>query len=95
MTYIKVSWIHSFEDEPIEILSEIDSQRREVRKVERFRNGTVCFAGPAGVSGSTRLSDEPIPPLSGIAHDPQFAPSLITKADFEQGWQLALGAVAA
>ena len=38
MTYIKVQWIHNFEDEPILLYSELDSMRNEVRKVEVYKN---------------------------------------------------------
>ncbi len=37
-------------------------------------------------SGSTRLGEEPIPPLSEIASDPQFEPIEITKEEFEEIW---------
>jgi hypothetical protein len=55
MTYLRVEWIHNFEGEPVEMLSELDTHRNEVRKVERFRDGSLSFAGPQGASGSTML----------------------------------------
>jgi hypothetical protein len=95
MTYLKVEWLHDFDDEPIEILSELDSRRREIRKVERFRDGTLTFAGSEGTSGSTMLSEAPLPPLKEIASDPQFRPQTIGKEAFEHRWKAATMSVAA
>lgn len=44
MTYIKVQWIHDFEDEPILLYSELDSMRNEVRKVEVYKNNELGYA---------------------------------------------------
>ncbi len=90
MTYLRVKWLHHFEAEPVEILSELDSHRNEIRGIERFRDGSVTFAGPEGASGSTILSEEPIPALDEIAADPQFQPSIIDKETFERAWQTAM-----
>jgi hypothetical protein len=89
MTYLQVEWIHLFENEPIEMLSELDSQRNEIRKVERFRDGSLNFAGPEGASGSTMLSELPLPDLNDIAADPQFHAAMIGKDAFEDCWKIA------
>ncbi len=34
MTYIRVTWSHTRDDEPVLLLSELDAERWEVRKVE-------------------------------------------------------------
>ena len=39
MRYFKVHWVHSFEDEPEYIYSEIDEEGYETRKIELFKNG--------------------------------------------------------
>jgi hypothetical protein len=95
MTYLKVEWIHHFDDEPIEMLSELDGQRNEMRKVERFRDGSLSFAGPEGVSGTTVLSEGPVPEVQEIASDPQFHAVTIDKDAFEQCWKSATISVAA
>lgn len=95
MTYLQVEWIHNFEDEPIEMLSELDRRRNEIRKVERFRNGAITFAGPNGASGTTGLSETPIPEIEDIAADPQFHAATISKEDFEDCRQAATITVAA
>jgi hypothetical protein len=61
MTYLQVSWLHNFEEEPVEMLSELDDERNEIRAIERFRDGSLTFAGPEGASGTTMLSEEPLP----------------------------------
>lgn len=43
MKYIKVIWMHSFDDEPTELYSEIDDERYETRKVEFFYLGISYF----------------------------------------------------
>ena len=95
MTYLKVTWTHSFEDEPVEILSELDDRRREIRKVERFRNGVSTYAGPNGASGTTQLSESAIPSAEEIAADSQFQVYLIPCEAFERLWHAATVATAA
>jgi hypothetical protein len=95
MTYLRVEWIHNFEGEPVEMLSELDTHRNEVRKVERFRDGSLSFAGPQGASGSTMLSETPLPDAQDIASDPQFHVGKIDQDEFEHCWNAATIAVAA
>jgi hypothetical protein len=90
MTYLQVSWLHNFEEEPVEMLSELDDERNEIRAIERFRDGSLTFAGPEGASGTTMLSEEPLPSLQEIAADPQFRPTAIDKETFERSWQAAM-----
>ena len=89
MTYIQVAWTHSFDDEPVEILSELDDERYEVRKLERFRNGLLTFAGPDGAIGSTVLSEAELPPNAQIAQDPQIQLTSISEEMFERSWRAA------
>jgi hypothetical protein len=95
MTYLKVIWQHHFDDEPVELLSELDADRMEVRKVERFRNGMLTFAGPEIAAGSTHLAESQVPPVTDIAADPQFQPSEIDRDTFERAWRTATMAAAA
>ena len=95
MTYLRVEWIHSFDSEPVELLSELDTTRYEIRKVERFRNGILSFAGPAGASGMTILSEKPIPSTEQIGADLQFHVVAIDRETFEHAWQAALISAAA
>ncbi len=95
MTYLQVRWTHNFNEEPIEMFSELDGERNELRSVERFSDGSLTFAGPDGSSGDTILSETPFPPLDQIASDPQFQPTVIDKETFERVWQSARFLVAA
>lgn len=86
MKYLKVEWIHSLEDEPIIIYSEIDDKFNETRKVEIYRNNKVGYADFNVEFGGTRLSEEPLPSLQEIALDKQFKPTEIDKQEFEKIW---------
>ena len=60
MTYVLVEWEHEEEDEPYQIYSELDSCRRETRKVEFYKNGLVfSYGGERGNEGA--LNPEPFP----------------------------------
>ncbi len=83
MKYILVKWNHLFGDEPVLLYSELDDARREVRRIEVFRDGHQDFASAAESRG---LGEIPIPELAEIAADPEFEPSEITKEQFEEMW---------
>jgi len=89
MTHIVVTWHHENPDEPVELFSELDDERFEVRKVEVFRDGRKCFADASANSGNTALGIVPVPPLDEIASDRQFTPRTITKEEFEATWVTA------
>lgn len=86
MSYIKVLWKHQLADEPIAIYCELDDERKEVRKLEVFRDGRHGYATVDEEIGGTRLGWESTPPLEEIASDPQFEPAEITRDEFEQVW---------
>jgi hypothetical protein len=83
MRYLFVRWNHDDDEEPFELYSELDDAGWEVRKVERFRDGKLGFAGSKGHCASTRLGDAPIPDLSEIQADPQFDARWIELSEFE------------
>jgi hypothetical protein len=91
MTYIRVVWKHSFEDQPILLFSELDDDRWETRKVEVFRDGRVAYADGKSEFGGAVLGEKRVPPQSEIASDPQFLPSEITRDDFEIIWAQKTG----
>ncbi|REG50447.1 hypothetical protein B0G80_6879 [Paraburkholderia sp. BL6669N2] len=39
--FIDVAWTHGFETEPIRLVSQLDNERYEIRKLEFFRDGRV------------------------------------------------------
>ena len=89
MTYMKIEWLHDFRDEPVELYSELDASRWELRKVEVFRNGTYWYAWKNGAMGSSVLSEKRIPTMHEIGRDSQFRPTEISKENFEVLWQRA------
>jgi hypothetical protein len=88
MEYLKVRWIHSHDNEPVLLYSELDEHRREVRKIEVFADGRMGFASLAEATPSTktRLSIEPLPTFEDIKSDVQFEPLVITKDEFDSIW---------
>jgi hypothetical protein len=87
MKYICVKWNHSLSNEPVLLLSEIDDDRIERRKVEIFVDGRIGYASSTESYGGTRLGEVAIPPLSEISNDPEFEPTEISKEDFEIAWE--------
>jgi len=86
MEYIKVEWIHIFEDEPNEIYSEIDEMRNEIREIELFKNGKIGYATESVEFGGSGLSECPLPEIEEIAQDSQFKPIRISGEEFEAVW---------
>lgn len=87
MTYLYVEWKHSNPQYPICIISELDENRWEVRKVELFADGSASVASEDESAGTTKLALEPIPSIEEIASDAQFAPREITQMEFEEVWK--------
>ena len=87
MEYISVIWKHSHRDEPVRLVSELDEERFEIRKLEFFPDGSVGFASMEGESAGTRLGEVTVPPLAEINEDPEFESVAITKNEFDQLWQ--------
>jgi hypothetical protein len=87
--YIKVAWLRELPDEPVMLYSELDHERNETRKVEVFDDGHMEWAGQSQESGTTGLSQEPIPDLAEIGADSEFVPSAISAEEFEAVWSAA------
>lgn len=92
MRYLYVKWHHRFPDEPIELYSELDDARNELRKVEIYEDGRIGYASVAVSTQGSALSLEALPELSVIALDTQFEPKEIGKGEFEEVWQRAIAA---
>jgi hypothetical protein len=87
MTYLRVRWLHTNSDYPVLLFSELDSERREIRKVEIFADESKGFACDSEQSRDTMLSIEPLPLDEEIAANPEFIVEPLTKRDFEEIWQ--------
>jgi hypothetical protein len=85
-SFIRVRWLHSSANDPVDLWSELDADRFEVRKVEVWADGRVGYAATRRAVGDTRLGLEPVPPLEVIAADPQFMPEEISEREFNEFW---------
>ena len=86
MKYIDVAWLHKNSEYPIRLVSEMDDELFEVRKLEFFPDGKVGFASQTSSTNSTMLGIEPIPMLSEINQDPQFIGKAISASEFQTLW---------
>jgi hypothetical protein len=87
MKYVRLKWNHTNPDEPVWIFSELDSDGKEVRKIECFPNGFCDVATATQSSGTAALVTLPLPDLKMLARrDPEFTPVEITREQFEEVW---------
>jgi len=90
MKYIDVRWLHENELDPIRLVSELDAENFEARKLEFFRDGSVGYASESGASRGVELGVAPVPSLEEINHDEEFQGIEISKFDFEKLWSGAI-----
>ena len=88
MTYLDVLWLHTNDQQPVRIVSELDAHRYEVRKLEFFRTRGVGFAEGDFAFGSTELDPAPLPGLDRINADPQRHGAEMCAWEFEVLWRL-------
>ena len=69
------------------LLSELDDDRHESRKIEVFKDGRTGYACFQSSSGGTVLGERSIPPDEEIVSDPQFQIEPITLSEFEAEWR--------
>jgi len=86
-SYIRVRWLHRDQSYPVELWSELDALRFEIRKIEVWSDGRVGFASRERESGGTMLGEAPLPSLAEIAADPEFEPEQISELEFEKCWR--------
>lgn len=87
MKYIDVRWLHSNVSEPVRLVSELDDERFETRKLEFFRRGVVGLASSSASAGGTRLGKSPVPSLEDVNADPQFRGVEMEASQFEALWR--------
>ncbi|WP_077038438.1 hypothetical protein [Pelomonas sp. KK5] len=88
MQYIDVQWFHEHAGEPVRLVSELDCERFELRKLEFFRDGTVGAASANGAAHGTSLGTVPVPALDEINGDPAFSGAEVPPEVFEELWRL-------
>jgi hypothetical protein len=86
MKYIDVAWLHESDSDPFRLVSELDDQRFEVRKLEFFRGGAIGFASGTTSTQGTGLGIAPVPELKDINSDAQFQGVEIGPQEFEFLW---------
>jgi hypothetical protein len=87
MNYIRVQWLQKKNPrDPVWLISELDNDRWENRKVEIFADGSKGYATKGEQVGGTFLGLVPVPQLDEIAADPEFLPEEITEGEFEEIW---------
>jgi hypothetical protein len=87
--YLKAFWHHDNPDDPVVYLSEIE-QGLEVRKVQRYADGRVEWAGSDGHEGDTDLSEGLMPFPDEIDAQDEFTTAPIDAREFEREWLAAL-----
>ena len=90
MRYQAIMYRHDCGHKPVFIYSEVDASGRESRKVEMYRGGTYGMAGNGSQTGSTRLSEQRLPPLEETAKSDGISARPISEAQFEDVWHEAL-----
>lgn len=90
MRYIDVRWMHDSKADPVRMMSELDRDGYETRKLEFFSNGSVGFAHVTDASLAVELGTVPVPPLDVINAHAEFVGVEMSKLDFEQAWGKAL-----
>jgi hypothetical protein len=86
MRYIDVKWLHQSPQYPIRLVSEIDSDDYEVRKLEFFQDGHVGFACAAASQDGVELGTVAVPSTIEINAMEEFEAKEISQADFETLW---------
>lgn len=86
MRYIDVKWLHQNQEDPIRLVSEIDSNDYETRKLEFFEDGRAGFACASGSQLGVVLGTVSVPSLAEINATGEFEGTEICAADFDALW---------
>ena len=86
MIYVDVIWHHSDPAYPVRLVSELDENRWECRKLEFYRDGRVGAASKIGATLDTALSLERVPSIDEINKDREFTAKPIGPDAFRVLW---------
>ncbi|MFE9324143.1 DUF6881 domain-containing protein [Nocardia sp. NPDC052278] len=89
MRYVKVTWDHDFEDEPVAYFHEVDVDDWETRRVQVYRDGRMEWADRSNETAAAGVAEIPIAPIEEIAAQPEFAAEEISRDQFERAWSRA------
>lgn len=88
--FLQCRWLHDHPDEPVLLVSELDHDDYEVRKVQVHADGRMGYADEHVEVGGAGLSEKALAPLSETRDDPQFITRYIDAERFAQFWEAAL-----
>jgi hypothetical protein len=86
LRYIDVYWKHESEAYPIRLVSEVNLDNFEIRKIEFFSDGTIGYANEISGSSTTELGTHEVPNIEDINSDPIFTAKIISKQNFDKLW---------
>ena len=86
MKYVRLRWNHDHRNMPVWLISELNDENWEMRKVEIWRDGSKGYADRETSYGSTGLGGVPMPPFREIAELPGFELQEISQGEFEAEW---------
>jgi hypothetical protein len=89
MEYERVQWDNDNPDMPVDIYSELDDDRWEVRKVEVFADGRMQYSDGVESTGKTGLSEVPMPAVDETNSQEPLTATVIDEDTFEDMWERA------
>ncbi|WP_327097062.1 hypothetical protein OIE68_45595 [Nocardia vinacea] len=89
MRYVKVTWHHDFDDEPVEYFHEVGDDNWETRRVQVYRDGHLEWADETHETATAGVAEIPIAPIEEIAAQPEFDAEEISQDQFERQWSQA------
>jgi hypothetical protein len=91
ITYVLVTWSAPGEGQPHVYIDEIDSERRSIRCIREFSDGSKHAFSSASTGWKDLMPEAPLPLLYEINSDPQFKARNISKKMFEEVWSQTYG----
>jgi hypothetical protein len=91
MHYIDITYTRPHPEEPVRLVSELDADRWETRKLEFYADGRVGWASADASHLDSTLNEVQVPALAAINADPQFAAVAIDEVEFEALWHQHAG----
>ena len=86
LIYIDVIWHHDDPAYPVRLVSELDENRWEQRKLEFYRDGRVGAASEVGTRLDTALGLVPVPSIDEINQDREFTARQMEPSTFRVLW---------
>lgn len=89
MRYVKVAWLHDYDDDPILYFHEMGAENWETRRVQLYRDGHREWADESHESSAAGLAEIEIAPVDEIRSQPEFDAEEISAEEFELQWSAA------